>query len=94
MDKVLLTQFTGRSKWRTIKENHTPALLVLVGDAGDLSYCGVYRLGRIHCLHTQNRKGIKIVRRATASINVRNNKTAHMGLSYKLPLLFSQTLRT
>ena len=42
--------------------------LVLVGDAEDIAKRGLYRLGRIHCLHPQIRKGKEIVRRATVAV--------------------------
>ena len=40
----------------------------VVGDAKDLSHRGAYRLGRIHCLHPQTRKGKQIVRRALVAV--------------------------
>ena len=71
--KVYLPSLQGRNKWRTLQENLTPGQLVLIGDAEDLSYKGAYRLGRIHCLHPQIRRGKEIVRRATVAVLVRNS---------------------
>ena len=49
---------------------------MLVGDAEDLSKRGAYRLGRVHCLHPQVRKGRDIARRATvAARNPDSGKT-------------------
>ena len=45
-----------------------PGQLMLVGDAEDIAKRGLYRLGRIHCLHPQMRKGKEIVRRATEAV--------------------------
>ena len=58
----------GRNKWRTLKTNLVPGQLVLVGDSEDLRHKGAYRLGRIHCLHPQIRKGSEIVRRVTVAV--------------------------
>ena len=63
--KGYLTSLQGRKKWRAVKENVYPGQLMLVGDAEDIAKRGLYRLGRIHCLHPQIRKGKEIVRRAT-----------------------------
>ena len=49
--KSYLPTLQGRAKWRTFRNNLTVDQLVLVGDAEDLSKCGAYRLGRVHCLH-------------------------------------------
>ena len=72
--KVYLPSLQGRNKWRTLQENLTPGQLVHIGDAEDLSYRGAYRLGRIHCLHPQIRRGKEIVRRATVAVLVRNSR--------------------
>ena len=66
--KSYLPTLQGRSKWRTLRENLTVGQLVLVGDAEDLSKRGAYRLGRVHCVHPQVRKGRDIVRRATIGV--------------------------
>ena len=66
--KSYLPTLQGRSKWRTLRENLTVGQLVLVGDAEDLSKCGAYRLGRVHRVHPQIRKGKDIVRRATIGV--------------------------
>ena len=49
--KGYLTSLQDRKKWRAVKENLYPGQLVLVGDAEDIAKRGLYRLGRIHCLH-------------------------------------------
>ena len=66
--KGYLPTLQGRSKWRTLRENLSVGQLVLVGDAEDLSKRGAYRLGRVHCVHPQIRKGREIVRRATIAV--------------------------
>ena len=66
--KVYLPCLQGRNKERTLQENLTPGQLLLVGDAEDLSYRGAYRLGGIHCLHPQIRRGKEIVCRATVAV--------------------------
>ena len=63
-----LPTLQGCNKWRVTQENLKPGQLVLVGDAGDLSYRGAYRLGRIERLHPQIRKGKELVRRATVAV--------------------------
>ena len=63
-----LPSLQGRSKWRTLKDNVVSGRLVLVGDAEDIAHKGAYRLGRIHCLHPQIRKGKEIVRRAMVAV--------------------------
>ena len=50
------------------QENLAPGQLVLVGDASDFSKCGAYRLGRIHAVHPQIRKGKEVVHRATVAV--------------------------
>ena len=55
----------GRSKSLTIEKNFTLGQLVLVGDAEDLFYRGLYCLDRIHSLYPQIRKGKEIIRCAT-----------------------------
>ena len=71
--KSYLPTLQGRTKWRTLRNNLTVGQLVLVGDAEDLSKRGAYRLGRVHCLHPQVRKGHDIVRRATVAVLARNS---------------------
>ena len=66
--KSYLPTLQGRSKWRELRENLSVGQLVLVGDAEDLSKRGAYRLGRVHCVHPQVRKGREIVRRATIGV--------------------------
>ena len=66
--KSYLTSLQDRKKWRVVKENLYPGLLVLVRDADDFAKRALYRLGRIHCLHPQIRKGKEIVRRATVAV--------------------------
>ena len=66
--KGYLPTLQRRAKWRTTKENLTPGQLVLVGDAEDITKRGAYRLGRVHAVHPQIRKGKEIVRRATLAV--------------------------
>ena len=66
--KGYLPTLQGRSKWRVTRENLSPGQLVLVGDATDIFKRGTYRLERIHCVHTQQRKVKDIVRRATIAV--------------------------
>ena len=63
-----LPTLQGRNKWREIRQNLTPGQLVLVADAEDICKRGTYRLGRIHSVHPQIRKGKEIVRRATLAV--------------------------
>ena len=63
-----LPSLQGRNKWKTQKDNLVPGQLVLVGDAEDIAHRGTYRLGRIHCLHPQIRKGTEIMRRTTITV--------------------------
>ena len=65
--KAYLPSLQGRRKWRTLRNNLVPGQLVLVGGA-DIAGRGSYRLGRIHRLHPQTRKGKEIVRRATIAV--------------------------
>ena len=53
---------------RTIQKNLTRGQLVLLGDSEDIFHKGAYRLGRIHRVHPQLRKGREIVRRATVAV--------------------------
>ena len=62
--KGYLPTLQGRSKWRIARENLIPGQLVLVGDASDISKRGTYRVGRIHAVYPQTRKGRDFVRRA------------------------------
>ena len=66
--KAYLPSLQGRKKWRTLRNNLVPGQLVLVGGADDIAGRGSYRLGRIHRLHPQTRKGKEIVRRATIAV--------------------------
>ena len=66
--KGYLPTLQGRSKWRVARENLTQGQLVLVGDASDISKRGTYRLGRIHAVYPQTRKGREFVRRATVAV--------------------------
>ena len=66
--KGYLPTLQGRGKWRVTRENLAPGQLVLVGDASDFSKRGAYRLGRIHAVHPQIRKGKEVVRRATVAV--------------------------
>ena len=50
------------------KNNLVPGQLVLVGGFDDIARRGSYRLGRIHEVHPQSRKGVNIVRRATVAV--------------------------
>ena len=74
--KSYIPTLQGRNKWRTLGSNLVPGKLVLVGDAEDLTCLGTYRLGSIHCLHSQNRKTKNIVRRATVAVIARNASAA------------------
>ena len=71
-----LPSLQGRNKWRTLKDNLVPGQLVLVGDAEDIAHRGAYRLGRIHCLHPQIRKGKEIVRRDTVAVIAKTNSSS------------------
>ena len=75
MKSHLPPSLQGRNKWRTLQTNLEPGQLVLVGDAENLASKGAYRLGRIHSLHPQLRKGKEIVRRATVAV-LKNSSTA------------------
>ena len=66
--KGYLPTLQGRAKWRIARQNISPGQLVLVGDANDIARRGHYRLGRIHEVHPQIRKGREIVRRATVAV--------------------------
>jgi len=63
-----LSNLQGRKKWRVTRQNLIPGQLVLVADAGDITKRGAYRLERVHCIHSQLRKGKEIVRRATIAV--------------------------
>ena len=58
----------GRNKWKALQKNLAMGQLVLVGDAEDLSHRGAFRLGRIHCLHPQTRKGKQVIRCAKVAV--------------------------
>ena len=70
--KAYIPSLQGRNKWRTLKDNLVPGQLVLVGGPEDLTRKGAYRLGRIHSIHPQIRKGKEIVRRATVAVIAKN----------------------
>ena len=48
--------------------HYSPGQMVLVGDANDIAKRGHYRLGRVHEVHPQIRKGRKIFRTATVAV--------------------------
>jgi len=50
------------------RQNLIPGQLVQTADPGDITKRGAYRLGRVHCVHPQLRKGKEIVRRATIEV--------------------------
>ena len=66
--KAYLPSLQGRKKWRTLRNNLLPGQLVFVGGAYDIAGRGSYRLGRIHHLHPQTRRGKEIVRRVTIAV--------------------------
>lgn len=82
--KGYLPTLQGRNKWKTLQKNLTVGQLVLVGDSEDLSKRGSYRLGRIHCLHPQVRKGREVVRRATIAVLSHNPDTGATETKYIL----------
>ena len=59
-----------------MRPNLVPGQLVLVGDAEDLAHKGAYRLGRVHYLHPQIRRGKEIVRRATVAVLAKKSAAA------------------
>ena len=59
-----LPTLQGRGKWRAACQNLAEGQLVLVGNAEDTNKRGTYRLGGVHCVHSQQRRGKEIVRRA------------------------------
>ena len=59
-------------------------LVLVEGDAEDLTKRGAYRLGRIHCIHPETRKGREIVRRATVAVLARNPDTGSCEIKYIL----------
>ena len=82
--KSSLATLQGRGKWKTHRDNLAVGQLVLVGDAEDLSKRGAYRLGRIHCVHPQVRKGRGIVRRATVAVLAKNPDSGKTEIKYIL----------
>ena len=74
--KSYVTSLQGRNKWRTMRPNLVPGQLVLVGDAEDLAHKGAYRLGRVHSLHPQIRRGKEIVWRATIAVLAKKSTAA------------------
>ena len=82
--KSYLPTLQGRGKWRTLRDNLAVGQLVLVGDAEDLSKRGAYRLGRIHCVHLQVRKGRDTVRRATVAVLTKNPDSGKTDIKYIL----------
>ena len=83
-----LPTLQGRNKWRTIQKNLTPGQLVLLGDSEDVFHKGAYRLGRIHRLHPQLRKGREIARRATVAVLSKKTPGGSAELEYVLRDLF------
>ena len=63
-----LPSLQGRTKKRVTRNNICTGQLVLVGDTEDISKRGAYRLGRVHWMYPQWRKGKKLVRRATVAV--------------------------
>ena len=66
--KSYLPSLQSRNKRRVLHTNIEPGQLVLIGDSEDLSSRGAYRLGRIHCVHSEVRKGQEVVRRPTVAV--------------------------
>ena len=58
----------GRGKWWVACQNLAEGQLVLVGNAEDINKRWAYRLGRVHCVHPQLRRGKEIVRLATIAV--------------------------
>ena len=77
--KSYLPSLQSRNKWRVLHTNIEPGQLVLIGDLEDLSGRGAYRLGRIHCVHPQMRKGQEVVRLATVAV-LSNSKPGEVEL--------------
>ena len=77
--KAYLPSLQSRNKWRVLHTNIEPGQLVLVGDSEDLSGRGAYRLGRIHCVHPQIRKGQEVVRRTIVAV-LSNSKPGEIEL--------------
>ena len=63
--KGYLPTLQGRCKWRVACQNLVEGQLVLVGNAENTNKRRTYRLGRIHCVHTQLCRGKEIACRAT-----------------------------
>ena len=82
--KGYLPRLQGRNKRKTLMDNVEVGQLVLVGDAEDLTKRGAYRLGRIHCIHSETRKGREIVGRGTVAVLARNLDTGSYEIKYIL----------
>ena len=65
-------------------DNFEVGQLVLVGDAAGLTKRGAYRLGRIHSIHPETRKGREIVRRTTVAVLARNPDMGSCEIKYIL----------
>ena len=79
-----LPTLQGRNKWRVTQKNLTPGQLVLLDDADDVFHKGAYRLGRIHYVHPQVRKGKELVRRATVAVLSKNSTAGSCDIEYVL----------
>ena len=77
-----LPTLQGRNKWKVTQKNLTPGQLVLLGDAENVFHRGAYRLGRIHCVHPQVRKGKELVRRATVAVLSKNSTAGSCDIEY------------
>ena len=73
-----------RGKWRTVCENFTVWLLVLVGSAKNLPKRKVYKLGRIRCLHPQVRIERYIVKLTTVAVFAKNPDSGITEIKYTL----------
>ena len=82
--KSYLINLQGRGKWRAVRENLYPGQLVLVGDTEDIAKRGAYRIGRIHRVHPQIRKGREIVRRATVAVLAKTSAGGSGRIEYVL----------
>ena len=75
--KSYVTSLQGRNKWRTVRPSLVSGPVgAIVGNAEDLAHKGTYRLGRVHSLHPQIRKGKEIVRRASVAVLAKKSTAA------------------
>ena len=90
--KGYLPTLQGRRKWRVACQNLAEGQLVLVGNAEDTNKRGTYRLGRVHCVHPQLRRGKEIVRRATIAVRfyIVTLFSIDFPLNFPKPLLATQ----